>query len=578
MVQRLYKIIEIVGIIKIIKNILFKIRNSSVFIPLLIFFIIVFLYILTSFLTQFKPVIESIEPEIGQPGDVLVIKGKYFGNPAENKNENRVTIKPVDSSVYISHDRLVLSDYIKWENDRISVRIPSNTASGPVFIESKRGKSNEVVFINKKEIPTILSGPVDPGQPYISSFEPKEASVSDVITITGINFGMEKGNNQVYFTLGAATSARTESNEAPYIAAASSDYAYISWTDNEIKVRLPDGASSGKVWVNINGKNSNSFYLEKIENIGTRTFGERRGYKVGYDVVLNVNNASGENSIYFWIPNLSSSAEQRNIKYERNLAPELDNYSNMMLYKFANLKDKDAKTVAITAWLERYEMFTKINREKVSWDYEKDTQFFREYTSDLYDLKLNDPRLNDIFKGIGRGRDPYTTAESIYNVIRNINYSENPYGDDVIDNYLKKSGDSYTYAMMFTALARKAGIPARPVAGFFVYDNTKVVKHFWAEFYIKKFGWVAVDAALGTGITFGNMPQVENPKTYYFGNLDSRHITFSRGIISVPIISPAGKNVVKNKMYSLQTSYEELSGDIKAYKSSWNELKILEWW
>ena len=565
------------GVIGIIKGILLKIRNSSIFIPLLIFLVLVFLYISTSFFIQFKPVIESIEPEIAQPGDVLVIKGKYFGNPAENKNESRITLKPVDSSVYISHDRLVLSDYISWENNKISVRIPSNVESGPIFVESKRGKSNEIVFINKKEIPIVLSGPAGPGQPYISSFTPREASVSDVITITGINFGTEKGNNQVYFTLAAINNARTESDES-YIAASSSDYDYISWTENEIKVRVPDGVSSGKVWVNANGVNSNSFYFNKIENVGIRTFGEKRGYKISYDIVLGVENASGENSIHFWIPRVSSSSEQRNIEYERNLAPELDNYSNMMLYKFANLKDKDSKVIQITSWLERYEILTKINRDKVVWDYAKDTQFYREYTSDLYDLKLNDPRLNDIFKEVVKGRDPYTTAESIYNVVKNMNYTENPTGNDVIDNYIKRSGDSYTYAMIFTALARKAGIPSRPVAGFLVCENTNTVKYFWSEFYIKRFGWVPVHAVLGDGATFGNMPQVENPKTYYFGNLDSSHIAFSKGILSVPIIAPTGKRVFKNKMYSLQTSYEELSGNITLYRSWWNELKILEWW
>jgi len=566
------------GIIGIIKNILLKIKKSSIFIPLLIFLILVFLYISTSFVIQFKPLIESIEPEIGQPGDILIIKGKYFGNPAENKNESRITLKPVDSSVYISHDRLVLSDYIKWENNKISVKIPSNVASGPVFVESKRGKSNEVVFINKREIPIVLSGPVGPGQPYISSFSPIEASVSDLITITGINFGMEKGNNQVYFTLAAASATRTETTEDSFIAASGSDYDYISWTDNEIKVRVPDGASSGKVWVNANGINSNSFYFEKTENVGTKTLGERRGYKINYDIVLGVDTASGENSIYLWIPRLSSSSEQRNIEYERNLTPELDNYSNMMLYKFANLKDRDNKVVSITAWLERYEILTKINRDKATWDYAKGTQFYREYTGDLFDLKINDPRLNNIFKDVIKNRDPYTTAESIYNIVRNMTFVNNPSGIDVIDNFLKKSGDSYTSAMMFTALARKAGIPSRPVAGYLIYDNTKTVKHFWSEFYIRRFGWVPVDAILGAGKSFGNMPQAENPRIYYFGNLDSSHIAFSRGILSVPIISPTGKAVFKDKIYSLQTSYEEVSGDINSYRSWWNELKILEWW
>ena len=543
----------------------------------MIFLTLVFLYIFISFFTQFSPIIESIEPEIGQPGDILVIKGKYFGNPDDNRNESRITIKPVDSSVYIAHERLVLSDYIRWEDNRITVRIPSNIVSGPVFVESKRGKSNEVVFINRKEIPIILSGVGEPGQPHILSFEPGQASVGEIITINGINFGIERGNNQVYFSLAAANiGSRRGADEDLYIAASSFDYDYISWADDEIKVRVPDGASSGRIWVNTNGKNSNTIYFNKTDSVGTKIFGEKREHRINYGVDLSVISAGGENSIYFWIPRLSLSAKQRNIKYEVNLAPLLDNYSDMMLYGFANLRSKDTKAISITASLERHEVLTTINRDRVAWDYERNTQFFQENTGDLYDLRLNDPRLNDIFRGVVRGRDPYTTAESIYNLVKTMSYTENPVESDVIDNFLAKAGDSYAFAMIFTALARKAGIPARPVAGVLVYDNTKVVKHFWAEFYIRRFGWMPVDAVLGNGVTFGNMPKVEDSTTYYFGNLDNGHITFSRGIVSVPQISPAGKTVFKNKMYSLQTFYEEISGSIESYRTMWNEVKIPE--
>ena len=433
-------------------------------------------------------------------------------------------------------------------------------------------------FINQREIPTLLSSSVLPGQPHILSFEPTTASVSDIITITGINFGTEKGNSQVYFTL--ASVSRAEAVEDSFIAASTVDFDYISWTNNEIKLRVPDGASSGRVWVNVNNMDSNSFYFERVDSVGTRTFGERRNYKVSYDVVLNVNEASGENSISFWVPMLSSSAEQRNIEYERNIPPNLDNFSNMMLYQFNNLRNRDTRIITITAWLERHEVRTRINRERAAWDYARDTPFYREYTGDLFNLKTNDPRLDSIFREVVRYRDPYTTAESIYNIIlRNMSHTQNPSGSDVIDSYIRRSGDSYTYAMMFTLLARKAGIPARPVAGFFVFDNNRrVVKHYWSEFYIRRFGWVPVDLVLGSGITFANMRPVENPRTYYFGNLGSGHIAFSRGILSAPLLSPTGRAVFKDRMYSLQTSYEEVSGNIDSYRTWWNELKIPEWW
>ncbi len=533
---------------------------------------------MTSYFANPKPVIDSISPEIGYPGESLEIRGKHFGDP-HIANKNGVGVKPVDSSVYIAMDRLVLSDYLIWSDRKIRIRIPDNVGSGAVFVESKRGKSNELVFINRKEIPTVISGSVDPGQPYISSFDPTEGSVSDVITLNGTNFGMDRESSQVFFTIAAAnTGTRNEISDDVSISSSESDYDYISWTDNEIRVRVPDGASSGKMWVKTDRGNSNSVYFEKTENAGTRSFGEKRGYQVKYELSVYVQDAADDNSIHLWVPKLALSPEQRNIEYESNVKPELDNYHNLMLYKFANVKSRETRSIQVTALFERYEVLTRINRNKIAWDYDKETQFYREYTRDLFQLEINDPGLETAFKKVVKGKDPYTTAESIYNVVKSMNYVISPAGRSVIENFEKLTGDSYTYAMIFTAFARKAGIPSRPVAGFLVYDNKKTVRHFWAEFYIKGFGWVPVDPAIGDGASFGNIPQVENPGVYYFGNLDSSHITFSRGIISVPVISPNGKSIFKNKMYSLQTSYEEIAGNVGSYRSDWNDLKIIEWW
>lgn len=557
-----------------------RISDSSIFVPFCIFLVLIVIYILTNYFTNIKPVITSIYPEIGFPGETLEISGKHFGNP--NSQSNFVTVKPVDISVYIANRRLVLSDYISWSDEKIKIKIPQNISSGSVWVESKGGKSNDIIFINKREIPIVISGAVEPGKPYINSFFPIEGAVNDIITLTGMSFGMDKGGGKVYFTL---TSTRDSTVEETAISASETDHGYISWSDNEIKVRVPDGASSGKMWVETDSGESNSFYFEKIENAGTRTLGEKRGYQGQYTVSLSVQQSevpteeklSVGNSVYLWIPKLSLLPEQRKIEYETNIQPELDNFQNLMLYKFTNLPAGARETITVDVLLERYEVNTKVLKNKVKWNYDKEERFYGEFTKDLYDLKLDDNRLTAAFRRIPSGIDPYTTAQAIYNIVREMEYVSFA-GNDIVDNFLKKQGDSYTYAMIFSALARKKGIPARPVAGFIVYDNESTVSHFWAEFYLKGFGWVPVDPALGDGAVFGNIPRVENPVAYYFGNMDSYHITFSKGIISVPAISPNGKTVFKNKLYSLQSAYEEYSGAISSYKTDWNDLKILEWW
>ena len=575
--------------------------SLSGLIPVFVFIFLLAAYAFSSHLSNLEPKINSISPEISYPGDMVEISGKYFGDP-ENKHELELR-KPVEAAVVINGSRLVLSDYILWDDNRIIIRVPETAASGPLFIENKKGRSNEIVFINRKEIPTMLTGPVEPGIPYISSFEPAAGMVGSEIVIKGMNFGMEKGSSNVFFTLAAPeiTAAGRELADVLSIPASDIEYDYISWTDNEIKVRVPDGSSSGKVWTITDRGESNSFYLEISETTGTRSFNDKRVLNVGYEVSADVLESSGENSISFWIPSLVKSPEQRNIEYERNVrniqtvrsennggmeriesssntAPVLENYHGLMLYSFHNIKAESSRSVELTAWLERYEVNTSINKARVEWNYKEDSKFFIENTKNLDRIAIDDEKLEEISRLISRARDPYTKAGLIYNFLKRIKFDPYLRSHDVIGNYENRTGDSYTLAMMFTALARKAGIPARPVAGFFILEDKRAVKHFWAEFYIEKFGWVPVDPALGHGGIYGNQLVIDNPETYYFGNLDNRHVTFSKGIIPVPNISPSGKTVYKDKMYSLQTVYEETTGNLENLKTRWNDLKIIEWW
>jgi hypothetical protein len=132
--------------------------------------------------------------------------------------------------------------------------------------------------------------------------------------------------------------------------------------------------------------------------------------------------------------------------------------------------------------------------------------------------------------------------------------------------------------MVFCALLRNAGVPARPVAGYLVYGNKRSVRHYWAEFYLENFGWVPVDPALADGAVFGGFPDIEEPETYYFGNIDNQHIIFSRGILETTQITPAGRTIGKKRMFSLQEIHEEASGKLSTYNSVWQDISIIEWW
>lgn len=94
--------------------------------------------------------------------------------------------------------------------------------------------------------------------PEILGISPTSAKTGDIITITGSNFGDIRGDSKVTFT-GA------DANE------------YISWSDAEIQVKVPDGAKSGKLYVTVNSVKSNEVNINitappKIININPKAF------------------------------------------------------------------------------------------------------------------------------------------------------------------------------------------------------------------------------------------------------------------------------------------------------------------
>ena len=69
-------------------------------------------------------------------------------------------------------------------------------------------------------------------------------------------------------------------------------------------------------------------------------------------------------------------------------------------------------------------------------------------------------------------------------------------------------------------MCRAAGIPARPVVGFWA-DPDYGSAHAWAEFYVQDIGWIPVDPTIGQ--------QSEERREYYFGNMDNKRLIMSKG-------------------------------------------------
>jgi hypothetical protein len=535
--------------------------------------ILVAFLLLSSRLTGRPPVIDSITPKIGSPQDVMVITGRFFGSGRNS------------AEVVIGGYAPVSSDYLEWTESRISLRIPGDASSGMVRVVTKNGRSNAVLFTNRQQIPVVLSGPGKPGQPYIAAVEPASGAVGTLLTVSGMNFGLQRGGSRVYFTWLSGDPGRqyAEAEPSSLTPALEYDLDYETWGDREVQVRIPDGASSGHLVVVTDKGQSNAVYVEVEGQAGTKLFQEKRTYSVQYALQVGSVSAKGPNRLYLWVPLLAQAPEQREIQLvSEEPRPLFEDVGGVKLFMLENLEEGRSYSVYQSFMVDRYSVQTKINVGSVPAGYDGVPRLFKRYTAADSVVPAAEGSLVKLSRSIvGAERNPYRKARAVYNyLLQRLEPDPALRERDVLKALEQRKGDAYVYAVLFCALCRSAGVPARPVAGYLVAANpldasAATARHYWAEFYLQTVGWVPADPFLGEGKQQVDLPPEVNRGTYYFGNLDYEHLTFSKGLIELRQMDPQGATVRRPEIPSLQSFHEEAAGELSGFSVYWSDLQVL---
>ncbi len=534
-------------------------------VPFIVFFLLFIVLILSSLFTKRGPEIELVDPVIGQSGEEIHIVGKYFG---EKNSSFRVEIGGIS-----------VSSFIEWTDTRISFIVVDNIKGGLVQVITEYGESNEIVpFTNKQYLPVQVFELIEPGNPYIFECSPNKGAIGEIITISGANFGLEKGNSKVLFTWISGTSSRNiqTTNDINMVFAQDQDNDYISWNDREIVVHVPDGSSSGNLRVVTDKGVSNNIYFEVIDVIGKKLFNNKRTYHVQYSINIKDVQAEEKNGIYLWVPRIIEIPEQREVKpVEISPEPLFDDYKGIMLFYLEDLTESENYFINQSFMVSTYEIETKVNT-RAKHEYNTNSELYEEYTGEDQIIYFNDEIDDLAYSIIGRTTHPYLKAEMIYEyVVEKLNFVDKINNRDIMSAISIEKGDSFIYAALFCTLARAVRIPARMISGYIVDNNNNSIKHYWNEFYLEKLGWVPVDALLGDNKKYGDFPEVLDVEVYYFGNLDNRHITLTKGIIELKQMGSDGNLVIRNDVAGLQTIHEEYTGNLTSYSSQWNPLEVL---
>jgi len=517
------------------------------------------------------PVIISIDPKIGNMGDIITLRGRNFGDDREGSFVSIAGISPTNSSYYT------------WQDDLILLRIPESGESGLVYVYVKGRRSNGVLFSNSAAVPRLLKGDESNMEPKINVVIPQSGAPGTLVSIIGNNFGASRESSAeagtgVFFSWDyeALSINPYMVTEPEFIEVSETEFGYESWNAREIKVRLPDGAVSGSLKIKTPNGESHPVFFDVTGKPGYKNFKDKRSYTISYSVDVKITEAARPNTLYLWMPLPVTSSSQRNVKLvSRSAVPFIENHKGVSLFKLDNLAAGSTHTINLSFNIEVYAVETgmksvsaKQGKSTLNTMYTQNTNLI---PADNSLLKLNASNIT------GKEQNQYVKAKLLYDwILKNIEISETPLSNSSAASALTlKKADPYSAALLYAAMARAAKLPCIPVAGVLINRQSQTIRHYWTEIWIEDFGWLPVDPALGAGaVPASFLDENIDRANYYFGNIDSRRIAFSRGELNLSQMESRGRVVSHTQTYSLQNIWEEASGGLESYSSLWGDIII----
>lgn len=161
--------------------------------------------------------------------------------------------------------------------------------------------------------------------------------------------------------------------------------------------------------------------------------------------------------------------------------------------------------------------------------YDVASELYRRYTAPGIHTPLTREIVDKAREIVGDEKNPWVAARKIYDyMLKHVRYSFTPHlslgftGTPEALYVLRNGfGDCGAQSMLFSALCRAVGIPARTTGGYQMVPRHGGT-HFWAEFYLPAYGWIPVDVTMADTASWADIPDEERIsfENYCFGNMD----------------------------------------------------------
>jgi len=289
-----------------------------------------------------------------------------------------------------------------------------------------------------------------------------------------------------------------------------------------------------------------------------------KDYLVEYTVHTERNLLPEKGSLKIWFPLPLQTATQENI-YILEVTPEeavvgvprIDGDIAYVLLEFELSDLEEDLDISVEFTFRHYQQQFDIDPEKVG-NYDTESSLYRDYTKSEGSIYF-DERFEQLARSIvGEETNPYLQAKKIYYyVVENILYSYMAHVTigaegipESVYSFEHGYGDCGTQSIIFSALCRSIGIPARAPGGFQIFTG-QLGSHFWAEFYLPNYGWVPVDTSAGQIATYTVGITEEERQDfidYFFGNQDPLRFVVQNSVDFMPDERPTDNQFLEITM------------------------------
>jgi len=191
--------------------------------------------------------------------------------------------------------------------------------------------------------------------------------------------------------------------------------------------------------------------------------------------------------------------------------------------------------------------FTMIDPDGVG-EYDRSNSLYREYTASGKNIFITPEIAEKAKEIVGSEQNPYRAARLIYDyIVEHLTYSHMPYLaieslhiPAAVYVHEQGYGDCGAQSAYFASLCRALGIPARTTGGYQLFPGMEG-GHFWAEFYLPRYGWVPVDtsvAQIANYLPELTLEEKQAYRDYLFGSMDPYRWVVQKDV-DLPFSPPA---------------------------------------